>query len=174
MIIVYCCYGGAHSSPIAAAIHLGELKEGKTPSEEEIWNIHYFDKVDSTDRGRALPVGTDTDGNEIYVCGRGGEKQGIENAIKSGIQLADGNVDGVMFVDTLPAVNNLMRIGGFLSRRLKWITLGRPLVIRGTQKAFPQLAQIANETKTKLKTTKTEDISAQEGKNRREMANRSE
>ncbi len=150
MIIVYCCYGGAHSSPIAAAIHLGKLNEDEIPSDTEIWNIHYYDKVDSRDRGRTLPVGHDKYGNEIYVCGRGSEKRGIEQAIRSGIHLAGGHIDDIVFVDTLPAVNHLMRIGGFLSRQLKWISWGRPLVIKGTQKAYPNLVTIVRELKAQL------------------------
>lgn len=148
MIIIYYCYGGTHSSPIAAAIHL-ELLSKDRPSESEILAVPYYDRVDSKDRGRVMFIGEDQAQNKIYICGRGSEKLGIEQAIRSGISLANGQLDEVIFVDTLPAVNILMRIGGFLSRHLKWIFIGRPLVVRGTQLAFPALYQIVKQTKLK-------------------------
>jgi len=150
MIVIYFCYGGAHSSPIASAIHLGILDSAKTPTKEQVWNVQYFDKVDSSDRGRVFPVGTDQSGNEIYVCGRGSEKRGIEQAVRSGMSLAGRGSADVLFVDTLPAVNNLMRVGGFLSRQLKWTAIGRPLVISGVQRAFPSLVEIVLKTKAKI------------------------
>lgn len=150
VVIIYCCYGGAHSSPIAAAVHVGKLSKDKQPTKEEIFNVRYYDKVDSQARGKILPVGVDDYGNQVFACGRGGEKRGIEQAIQSGILLAGGSTDQVLFVNTLPAVNLLMRIGGFLSRKLKWVWLGRPIVIIGSQKAFPRLVEIVEETKTKL------------------------
>lgn len=146
LVIIYCCYGGTHSSPTAAAIHLGLLSYD-LPSKADVLNVPYYDRVDSKERGRLMFIGKDQANNQVYVCGRGNEKIGIEQAIKSGIILEGGDVDQVIFVDTLPAVNVWMRIGGFLSRHLKWISVGRPLVIFGTRKAFPLLAQIVKETK---------------------------
>ena len=116
MDIIYCCYGGAHSSPIAAAIHIGQLNSEQIPTASEIWNVQLYDRVESSDRGKVNFIGEDECGNRVYVCGRGSEKQGIEQAIKSGILLAGGSTDGLVFIDTLPAVNILMRIGGFMSQ----------------------------------------------------------
>ncbi|HHT36195.1 MAG TPA: DUF3189 family protein [Firmicutes bacterium] len=145
--IIYCCYGGAHSSPIAAAIHIGQLNSEQIPTASEIWNVQLYDRVESSDRGKVNFIGEDECGNRVYVCGRGSEKQGIEQAIKSGILLAGGSTDGLVFIDTLPAVNILMRIGGFMSRKLKWVRLGRPLVIKGTQLAFFDLVRIVTAAK---------------------------
>lgn len=150
MVIIYCCYGGAHSSPIAAAIHIGILNSTEIPTAAQILAVCHYDKVESNDRGKVMFVGDDEYGNKIYVCGRGREKIGIKQAIESGILLAKGETDDFVFVDTLNAVNIYMRIGGFLSRRLKWIAVGRPLVIWGTQKAFWQLVQIVQKTKKNI------------------------
>lgn len=150
MVIIYCCYGGAHSSPIAAAIHIGILNSTEIPTAAQILAVCHYDKVESNDRGKVMFVGDDEYGNKIYVCGRGREKIGIKQAIESGILLAEGETDNFVFVDTLNAVNIYMRIGGFLSRRLKWIAVGRPLVIWGTQKAFWQLVQIVQKTKKNI------------------------
>ncbi len=42
-----------------------------------------------------------------------------------------------------------MRIGGYLSRQLGLLEIGRPIVLQGTQEAYPQLlalvARIRNE-----------------------------
>ncbi len=150
MKIIYCCYGGAHSSPIAAAIHLGYLSLRSYPTAEQLWELPYFDKTDGNDRGNTMFVGMDEDGHEIYICGRGREKKGIEQAIRSGIRLADGNEREVLFVNTLSAVNLWMRIGGYLSRQWKLTKIGRPIVIFGSQLAFPNLVQIVDETKKKV------------------------
>lgn len=153
MIIVYCCYGGTHSSPVAAAIHLGMIKSIDNVSVEDIWSVKYFDRVETTARGKLNFVGEDEHGNQVFVCGRGSEKQGIEKAIISGVTLAGGDKEQLKFVDTLPAVNILMRIGGYMSRQLHWIRIGRPLVIKGTQKAIPNLARIVYNTKLELSLT---------------------
>ena len=44
MKIIYSCYGGTHSSPIAAAIHLGRLPDDRIPSPEELMKTDYYDK----------------------------------------------------------------------------------------------------------------------------------
>lgn len=147
MDIVYSCYGGAHSSVVAASIHIGLLPADQIPSPQQLNELKYYDKVTASERGKVIFIGIDKWGNRIFICGRGREKLGIEQAVKSGIILAGGNTEKLVFVDTLPAVNLWMRIGGFISRRLKWVKIGRPLVIWGTQKAFPHLLKIVDKTK---------------------------
>ena len=44
MKIIYHCYGGSHSSVIAAALHLGLLAKDRIPNETELMAIPYFDK----------------------------------------------------------------------------------------------------------------------------------
>lgn len=105
------------------------------PTGGEIRAVELFDQLRSDHRGQVMFLGW-INGNGIYVCGRGRDKRGIVKAVKSGAALAGGNLDELLFVDTLPAVNWLMRIGGFLSRRLGLVAIGRPLVVKGTQKAF--------------------------------------
>lgn len=150
MKVIYACYGGAHSSPLAAAIHLGRIKGDPWPSLEDIANVLYFDIVDGEDRGRVFPVGIDEYGNEVFVLGRGRNALPIEQAVRSGYILAGADPRQLLFVDSLKAVNWQMRIGGFLSRRLRLISLGRPLVTRGSRRAYPRLVEIVNETKQRL------------------------
>lgn len=148
MHIIYTCYGGAHSSPMAAAIHLGRLSGDPLPSLKAIQNLLYFDIIDGKDQGRVFPVGTDEFGNSVYILGRGSHERSILQAVKSGYVLAGGDPRQLLFVNTLKAVNWQMRIGGFLSRRLGLVSIGRPFVTRGARRAYPKLAQIVAVTKT--------------------------
>ena len=149
MLIIYACYGGAHTSPMAAAIHLGRLKGDPLPSSEDILNIQYFDVLATGDRGRVFPVGTDEFGNQVYILGRGNHLQPIIQAVKSGYMLAGGDPRQIMFINTLKGVNWPMRIGGFLSRRLGLVSLGRLVAAVGARRAYPKLAEIVAETKAK-------------------------
>ena len=45
MKIIYHCFGGSHSSVSAAALHLGLLDRQRTPTEEELVRIPYYDKT---------------------------------------------------------------------------------------------------------------------------------
>jgi hypothetical protein len=148
--VIYYCYGGTHSSPIAAALHTGLLSPDRLATKAELEALPWFDKVSADQRGKLLLVGRDESGNHVYVCGRGTEKRGITQAIISGFALAGGDPDSLYFVDTLPAVNVLMRIGGYLSRRLHLVWLGRPLAVRGAQLAFPKLVRIVREAQHQL------------------------
>lgn len=149
MKIIYTCYGGAHSSPLAAAIHLERLQGGPLPTPEAIKNTMYFDLVDGSDQGRIFPVGVDESGNEIYTLGRGSHAGAIEQAVRSGFTLAGADPSRLVFVNTLPTVNWPMRIGGFLSRRLGWVAVGRPLVIWGALRAYPALVRLVNDVKSR-------------------------
>ena len=53
MKVIYSCYGGAHSSPVAAAIHLGKLPEERVPDAEALLQLPRFDRVDSEKHGLA-------------------------------------------------------------------------------------------------------------------------
>ena len=149
MLIIYACYGGAHTSPVAAAIHLGKLKGKPLPSLEEILDIQYFDLLAVGDRGRVFPVGIDEFGNQVCILGRGSRELPILQAVKSGYLLAGGNPRQIVFVNSLKAVNWQMRVGGFLSRRLGLVSLGRFLAAAGARRAYPKLADIVAATKAK-------------------------
>ncbi|MGI6145238.1 MAG: DUF3189 family protein [Clostridia bacterium] len=151
MKIIYNCYGGAHSSVTAAAIHLQMLPETRKPSAAELLNLPYYDAQVGKDHGRIRFFGFDSRGNQIYITGKknlgvfyeeimynllflGGDKQEQENFV---------------FINTMPYVNIWMVIGGFLSRRLGWKALGRPLVIYGTKQAYWKFIHLINLVKDK-------------------------
>lgn len=118
------------------------LPRDRVPTTEEILRVPYFDRMTAAQRGIALPAGVDKLGRQIFVLGRGKEKQGIEAALRSGWRMAGMDDSSLLFVDTLPCVNILMRVGGFLSRAAGWVTLGRPIVVRGTQMAYRNLCRL--------------------------------
>lgn len=144
--IVYCCFGGTHSSPVAAAIHLGLLPRDRVPTWTELMAVPFFDRMTKEERGRLLPFGTDGRGRHVFVLGRGPDPRSVESAVRSGWVAAGGPRDGLRFVDTLGCVNGWMRVGGFLSRAVGLVKLGRPLVLFGTQRAYRALCRLVEET----------------------------
>lgn len=150
MRIVYTCYGGAHSSPVAAAIHLNLLTRHRLPTAHELLSLPLYEKTTRRQHGSVIFVGCDHAGHAVYVLGRGAAGPAVVRAVKSGMALAGQSGGEVFFVNTLAAVNTWMRIGGFLSRGLGFTFLGRPLVIYGTQRAFPQLVRLVEDVERRL------------------------
>jgi hypothetical protein len=144
--IVYHCYGGAHSSVAAAAIHLGELSPEKTPTEKELLELTLFDRQTKEGHGQLHFFGVDEWGNQIYSVGCRNAGQSFETVLKGVSDLLEIGEE-LVFVDTLHCVNIKMRVGGYISRRLGFISLGRPIVVRGTQEAYPQLLQLVKQIK---------------------------
>src|SRR5690625_2236785 len=132
--IVYSCYGGAHSSPVAAAIHLGLLPRTVVPRKDAFLQLKLFDQTTAEDHGNISHIGVDNLGNEVYALGRGPSGSAMERALMSGVRIAGGSAHNVKVVDTLPTVNLLMRIGGFLSRGFGWVAIGRPIVLYGIRR----------------------------------------
>ena len=65
MKIIYSCYGGAHSSVVASAIHLGYLPMNRIPTEDEILSIPYYDQSPKELRGTPIYIGTDANLRKI-------------------------------------------------------------------------------------------------------------
>lgn len=149
--IVYTCYGGAHSSPVAAAIHLGLLPRNTTPTVKQLLSIPLFDQVTSSGRGRMMFVGTDARGNEIFVLGRGKESADmVRNLIVSAWTVAGGATTPLEVCDTLPCVNGWMRMGGWLSRAAGLVGLGRPIAAFGARLAYPRLVRLVQQVERRL------------------------
>lgn len=147
MKIIYCCYGGSHSSVTAAAIHLGLLPQAKKPTGAELLSIPYFDQQNNKDHGYFRMMGQDEYGNEVYIVGKHNLGKNFEILIRD-IAAAFGiEQEELAIIDTMPYVNLAMMIGGFTSRRLGIIPIGRPIVIRGTQNAFLKLAALVHRIK---------------------------
>lgn len=147
MKFLYYCYGGSHSSVTAAAIHLGFLPADRVPSAEELMAVPYFDGQIKSDHGTFKFMGFDDRGNEIYVIGV--EKSGclFEKMIRGAADIFDVEEKEFKVVNSLKYVNNLMRLGGFLSRRAGMVAIGRPIVIKGTQVAYWDFVKLVDEVK---------------------------
>src|SRR5690606_41590759 len=109
-----------HSSPVAAAIHLGHLPRRRVPSAAQLLATPWFDQVDGKARGRLMLAGIDRRGNPVYVLGRGSLSLAVvRNTAPRTLAMASPAYLPVLLVDTLACVSGLMRVGGFLSRGLR-------------------------------------------------------
>ncbi|WP_324718196.1 DUF3189 family protein [Carboxydochorda subterranea] len=147
--MVYHCFGGAHSSPVAAAIHAGLLPADRVPDGRALARIPYFDTTPPSHWGELLPVGKDAHGHEVYVMGHGPHGALACRAVLAGYALGREEWPPLLLIDTVPYINLWMRIGGFLSRRLRLVSLGRPLVIWGARRAYPRLAALVREVQAR-------------------------
>ena len=150
MKVIYNCYGSAHSSVLAAAIHVGMLPIDRVPKTEEITKLPHYDKTATTEIGNIYYFGTDEAGIEVYILGMKGSTKLVKRAIYSMLSELEISKNELLFVETLPYVNNLTRIGGFLSRKLGLVSLGRPLTIWGLQKVYHQFVELVKDVKGRL------------------------
>lgn len=146
MNIIYSCSGGTHSSLVAAYIHLGVLPIDRIPSKGEILKTP-FDQIEPHEVGRIIYRGTDNYGHRIFTLSKKGAGRIVVPALVDLNRLLGHHPDSLQIINTLPAVNTLMRIGGFTSRRLKLVSIGRPIVLAGTLKTYPNLAHIVKNVK---------------------------
>lgn len=119
--------------------------------------IPYYDKTSDSDFGSIRFMGTDEFGNDIYVLG----KKSLGNRFSSilmGVAEILGKQDDLIVVNCMDLVNWSMKLGGFTSRRLGLVALGRPVVSWGTRKAFSQLVNLVEITRLKSKKCESQAI----------------
>lgn len=148
MRIIYHCFGGSHSSVLAAALHLGLINKDRLPSPSELMALPYFDKTNNDDFGSIRLVGNDEFGNQIYVLG----KRSMGNryaAMLEGVAELLGGREQLLTVNCMNKVNWSMKIGGFTSRRIGAVALGRPILEKGTTEAFFKLVNLVEITRLK-------------------------
>lgn len=146
MKIIYHCYGGAHSSVIAASVHLGLVPTDRIPTATEIQRLALFDGPVGKDHGLIRFMGRDEFGNEIYTMGRRNAGKQIERVLLGVAEILAGTGDLVM-VDVLAYVNWVMVVGGYTSRKLGLVTLGRPIVTLGVQRFFWDVVNVVQKVK---------------------------
>jgi hypothetical protein len=146
--IIYHCFGGAHSSVLAAALHLGLIDKKKSPSMEELLALPYFDKTCDEDFGSIRFMGIDESGNEVYILGKKNMGKRYSN-ILLGIAEILGAKNELIAVDCMSRVNLNMKLGGFTSRRMGMVKLGRPVLGWGTRATFKALVNLAEITRLK-------------------------
>jgi hypothetical protein len=168
LIYIYNCYGGTHSSALAAAYHLNKLSDHKEPTKDEILKIDVFNKLTTKDMGKLFFHGNDEEGNKVYTLGRGSSKV-IVPAMYSVFELFNdtGKLDEkIIFSNTSPTVPLAMTFGGLFSRRLKIHFIGVPLLILGAKKAHKDIIKLVQHTKDmgKASTSKIEILDNAFGK----------
>ncbi|MGQ9711192.1 MAG: DUF3189 family protein [Desulfotomaculales bacterium] len=141
--IIYHCYGGTHSSVLAACIHLGILKDRVIPTGKELLALSGFDERDAADLGTIHFYGRDEAGNRIFVLGRNGcpAMPAFFYRVLAGALQTDVRC---LMVDTASCLNLLTRLGGLISCRLGLKGIGRPLLILGARLAYPKLAALVS------------------------------
>ncbi len=146
MNIIYHCFGGSHSSVLAAALHLNLIVKHRLPTFEEMISLPYFDKTSKKDFGSIRFMGIDEDGNQVFVLGKKNVGDRYNNVL---LGIADilGKKDQLIMVDCMSRVNLIMKLGGFTSRRIGWVAVGRPVLSRGTRRAFLDLVNLVEITR---------------------------
>jgi hypothetical protein len=150
-LIIYHCYGGAHSSVTAAAVHGGLLSRYKTPSRQELNSLPFFDTQKADDHGFLQYMGKAPDGSMVFSVGFETASTPVIKAVKNLFALGKVERGKVTYVETREVINTLMVIGGICSRKLGLTFVGRPLVSWGTQLAYKQIVALVEETEWKLK-----------------------
>ncbi len=134
--IFYTCYGSAHSSILASAIHMGLLPSDHRPPPEVILALPRFDKTVAGEVGTPLYIGADERGVPVYAIGLKCGKIFLRRAISSLLRLYSIPEQNLIMVNALDYVNLITRLGGSLSRGLGWVALGRPLVALGIWQTY--------------------------------------
>ncbi|MGE5557595.1 MAG: DUF3189 family protein [Bacillota bacterium] len=147
MKIIYHCYGGAHSSVIAAHLHLGNV-QNTSPSVKDICNLPRFDKTADTAAGQLFFMGRDENGDEVYILGLGSNTRIGVQLIKSLLRYYRIPDHEVLLVFTLPATRMFSRLGGFISRVLKLAPVGRPLVAWDVKRCWNDYVTLVREAKS--------------------------
>lgn len=147
MNIIYHCYGGAHSSVTAAAVHLGWLPTDRIPETEEFQRLPYFDRPVAKDHGRIRLMGKDELGNDIYVLGRRNSARIFENMAQGLLDVYNVPAEEFQFYDVMPYVNWKMMLGGFSSRKIGATFLGRPIITIGTKHSYWKIVTLVHRVK---------------------------
>ncbi|MGI1691139.1 DUF3189 family protein [Thermoanaerobacter uzonensis] len=150
MIIVYMCYGSAHSSVVAASIHIGLLPIDRVPTYEEIVSLPHYDKTSNDEIGTLFYMGKDEFGNHVYIVGARNGREIVTKAIYSFLSLYGISEKDILVVDALPTIGLTTKIGGITSRRLGIIFLGRPITVYGILKKYNNFVKLVTDIKIKL------------------------
>jgi hypothetical protein len=150
MNIIYYCYGSAHSSVIAAAIHLGKLPQDRTVQMREIVALPDFDRARNEDLGHLFFKGTDEKGHAVFTAAFGNEQEVMVRFLVSLARINGVNSNQFQFVPALSSINSIAKLGGALSRRYGLVGIGRRLAAWGIRQSYGRLIDLVEETKQKV------------------------
>lgn len=150
MKVVYHCYGSAHSSVTAAALHVGMLPRDRLPSPAELLAVPRFDRTLSRELGIPFFIGRDRWGREVYALGRGKASRFVANLLESLLVVEGLAPTAVVLVNALPRATLVTTVGGTLSRGLGLIWPGRPLTLWGIRHCYRRFVRLVEETERLL------------------------
>lgn len=136
---------------ITAAIYLGLLPADRVPAQAEILAVRHFDGLRNDELGRVLFLGTDEGGIDVYVIGSGPARDMVPRAVKSFLGLNGLDPGLAEFVDCLALADVLTRVGGFLSRRLGLIWVGRNLAAYGIRRNYRRFVELAQSVRDRVR-----------------------
>lgn len=153
MMVIYHDIGGTHSSAVAANIHVNKLPRDSVQSRDILLSIPTFDRIEKKDWGRLIFMGEDEFGSGVYTMCRQFAPMIVLPAITDLYNILNGTTgnEGLYLVNTSPTVNSWMAIGGFLSRRMKFVSIGRPIAAYGTMKAYKNISDLVRRVKEQIK-----------------------
>ncbi|PAB61291.1 DUF3189 family protein [Anaeromicrobium sediminis] len=150
MMVIYNDFGGTHSSATAAHIHVNKLPIDRIPDKEELLSLPTFDKVEKRQHGNLIYIGEDELGCKVYTVACEFKPKLVIKAVEDMYKITNGSLDGFYAFNTKHTVNLWMKIGGFLSRSLGLVSIGRPIVAHGTLKAYDDISQMVLNVKKQL------------------------
>ncbi len=150
MRIIYHCYGQAHSSVTAANIHLGHLPRHRRASIAEIRHQPCFDRTQPHELGIPRLMGVDEAGHEVYVIGLAGGKRALEPALREFLERSGIDPAAFLFANALQHAGVPLRIGGYTSRRLGVVWLGRPLSALGVYLKYPAFVDLVHRVRREV------------------------
>lgn len=151
MNVIYHCFGSAHSSVAAAAIHLGRLPCDRKPAIKEIISLYDYDATETWQVGTLFYKGQDESGHSVYAVGFGPESRTTKLAIVSLLENLGIDTSDLFFQEALLHINSFAKIGGALSRRYGMVRIGRPLSAAGIWLGYGKLVRFVGQVKEQLK-----------------------
>ena len=142
MIIIFQCYGGTHTSVVAASLYAGLISRTHPPEYSVLCSLPYFDRVNSKEVGALYRIGCDACGNPVFALGSRGHAAQMRLLMAAFLLLYGTPPAEVAVIDCMRYIPLVTRAGGFISRRLGMPALGRPLVCLGLRRVFPGLLRL--------------------------------
>lgn len=142
MIIIFQCFGGTHTSIVAASLYTGRLSRQRAPQTRELIALPYYDRMDSSEMGKLHFIGPDKWDNPVFALGSGKWGAEIREILAAFLDLSGRKKQPVAVIDCLQTINSVTRIGGYISRCLGLTGIGRPLVNYGIQSGYRQLLHL--------------------------------
>lgn len=147
MLIIYQCFGGTHSSVVAAYIHLEKLSMDSVPGARELEDLPHFDRMSRRQLGYLHYIGTDRENNRIFALGSAGNGAEIQVFFRESLPLWEIPLTEISIVNCLSQVNFAARMGGYFSRGLGLTFIGRPLVNLGLRMRYRGIVRLVQEVK---------------------------